>query len=387
MSEGADATRPRGSWLRSLRYRALGVVLVVTVAPLVLVSWVGVGSSGVSERMLERLALESPEAALNLRYPLWRLTALILPGAGLLAAWLGWRMVRPIERLRDEVRGKVDDVAKASRGGDLDASREDELGELAGSFNQLLDQLDARRRQNEVFVADLAHEFKSPVAAIRAAAEALTPPPGAELDAVRVERVARILRDSGHRLDVLLTRFLELARVEGGMLDDEWSRVDLGALVHGIAGTFAADPRYAGLSFEVEVSGEVHTRGVAAGLESALRNLIDNAASFAASRVCVTVCRAGEGAGVTIEVEDDGPGVAPEDAPHLFDRFFTRPRPGAERGTGLGLALVRAVAVAHGGGVVVGEVPGGGARFTLELGCERAVSGDAGCERGRALAG
>lgn len=356
--------------LRSLRYRALGVVLVVAIAPLVLVSWVGTGSSKVSERMLDRLALESPEAAQNLRSPLRRLTIAILPGAALLAGWLGWRMVRPIERLRDEVRRKLDGRSTA---GDLDASRRDELGDLARAFNLLLDQLDARRRQNEAFVADLAHEFKSPVAAIRAAAEALDQRPAAELDPARLERIVRILRDSGHRLDVLLSQLLELARAEAGMLDAERTELDLAALARGIVGSFAEDPRYAALAFEVEVeveAGEPLTMfGVASAIETAVRNLVDNAASFARAHVRVSV-RA-RGGRLVVEVDDDGPGIAPEHLDRVFDRFFTQPRPNAEpgtrAGTGLGLALVRAVALAHGGAVAVGEAPLGGARFCLEL--------------------
>ncbi len=344
-------------------------MLVVTLAPLVLVSWVGTGSSKVSERMLERLALESPEAVQNLRNPLRRLTLVILPGAALLGGWLGWRMVRPIERLRDQVRSKEDDVCKA---GDLDASRSDELGDLARSFNRLLDQLEDRRRQNEAFVADLAHEFKSPVAAIRAAAEALEQRrPGAEIEPARLERIARIMRESGHRLDVLLSQFLELARAEGGMIDADRSLVDVAALARGIAASFAEDPRYAELTFEVEAPDALVSFGVAGGIESALRNLMENAASFARARVHVALRRAGPR--LVVEVDDDGPGVAAEDVPRVFDRFFTRPRPdgelGAPRsGTGLGLALVRAVAIAHGGNVEVGDAPGGGARFTFELG-------------------
>jgi signal transduction histidine kinase len=363
---GLSEPQPGWSRLRSLRYRALGVVLVVSVAPLVLVSWVGVGSSAVSERMLQRLALESPEAAQNLRNPLGRLTIVLVPGSALLAGWLGWRMVRPIERLRDQVRRKESDASKA---GDLDASRHDELGDLARSFNRLLDQLESHRRQNEAFVADLAHEFKSPVAAIRAAAEALDQRPAAELDPARLERITRILRDSGHRLDMLLSQFLELARAEGGMIDAERTAVDVAALARGIAGSFAQDPRYAELTFEVDAPDEIVTLGVASGIESALRNLIDNAASFATKHVRVTVRRIG--ARIVAEIDDDGPGVPSGDAARVFDRFFSRPRPHAEpgsrSGTGLGLALVRAVAVAHGGTVELGQAPLGGARFTIAL--------------------
>ena len=112
------------------------------------------------------------------------------------------------------------------------------------------------------------------------------------------------------------------------------------------------------------------TVGDASGIESALRNLIDNAAAFAAGQVQVAVRQSGPR--IVVEVDDDGPGVAAEDAGRVFDRFFTRPRagaeqPGARSGTGLGLALVHAVAVAHGGTVELGESAWAGARFTLEL--------------------
>ena len=103
--------------------------------------------------------------------------------------------------------------------------------------------------------------------------------------------------------------------------------------------------------------------GVASRLESALRNLLDNALSFARSRVTVDVRREGEQ--VVLAVSDDGPGVPAEDVARVFDRFFTTR--GDRRGTGLGLALARAVVEAHGGTIVVDSRPAEGARFVVRL--------------------
>jgi two-component system sensor histidine kinase ChvG len=94
-----------------------------------------------------------------------------------------------------------------------------------------------------------------------------------------------------------------------------------------------------------------------------LRNLLDNALSFARTRVCIEVGRAGDEAEVV--VSDDGPGIAPEDMPRVFDRFFTTR--GDRRGTGLGLSLARAVVEAHGGTIRAESPPQGGARFVVRL--------------------
>jgi signal transduction histidine kinase len=272
-------------------------------------------------------------AVYDLRYHLGKLTLGTLPVALFLAWWLGRRMVRPLEQLQAQAR------AQADRGtaGRIELDRTDEFGDLADAFNVLLEALEDRKQANQAFVADLVHEFKNPVAAVRAASEALESGPS---DAARAARLARILRDSSQRLDDLVTRFLELARAEAGLPDDERIEVDLRLLV----GALADDTR---LTID---DGPHRVLGVLSGLESVVRNLIDNALSFAdqsSPEVAVTLVR--EGDVIVLSVADNGGGIAPEDLPRVFDRYFTRRRTG--RGTGLGLALVRAVVDAHGGSV------------------------------------
>lgn len=313
-------------------------------------------------------------ALYDLRFALLKLTLFVAAGALGLGWWLGWRMVRPLHRLRNQALDQVQEVSP----GRLQLARDDEIGEVAAAFNRLLEALRERAQQNEAFVADLAHEFKNPVAAVRACAESLASHSDEPLPPARTQRLARVLRDSSRRLDALVTQFLELARAEAGMVGEDRGQVELGALVVGVVEatveTMAAQQEHA----PVELSHQVETLtvpGVSGRLETAVRNLVHNAASFAGGggHVRVRLARAGHRA--RLEVEDDGPGIAREDLPRVFDRFFTRRQ--GKKGTGLGLALVRAIAQAHGGEASVRSVVGQGTTFTLELplGTEHPPSG------------
>lgn len=297
-------------------------------------------------------------ALYDMRYQLLKLTLVLLVPALLLAWWLGWRMVRPVEQLRRQVLRKV---AAATPGADIELDRGDEFGDLAHAFNTLLARLDERARANEAFAADVAHEFKNPVAAIRAAAESLAS--GRDVDGVRAQRLARVLHDSSARLDALLTQLLELARAEAGMTGEERGTCDLAAIARGVAATANDDERWGDVAVTFEGEGEARAECVASRLESAVRNLVENAASFARSRVSVRVRVRGEG--VEVEVADDGEGIAEGDLDRVFERFFTTRA--TERGSGLGLAMVRAVAEAHGGEASVRSGEGEGATFTLSV--------------------
>jgi two-component system sensor histidine kinase ChvG len=307
-------------------------------------------------------------ALYDLRYHLLRLSLLMLPLALVFSWWMGKRIVRPIEWLRERVLEKA---KSANPRADLDPPHGDEVSDLADAFNDLLGALDERRRANEAFVADLVHEFKNPVAAIRACAESLA---AGGVDEQRAARLAKILEGSSARLDALVSQFLELARAEAGMPNEARTEVDLGALARGVVSTF--EPRHPEVVFEVAAEGEpLHVHGVEARLDSLVRNLVDNAASFAGAGGKVRVAVARDGASVVLEVSDTGPGIAEKDLPRVFDRFFTTravageatPGPRRTAGTGLGLALVKAVAEAHGGRVDARSVAGDGATFRVVI--------------------
>jgi two-component system sensor histidine kinase ChvG len=315
----------------------------------------------------------------DLRHRLARVTLVMLPIAVLFSWWMGRRMVRPIEWLRASV---LDKARSANARADIALDGSDEVHGLATAFNDLLTALDERRRANEAFVADLVHEFKSPVSAIRACAESLE---AGAVDEKRAVRLSKILSDSSGKLDALVSQFLELARAEAGMPKEERTEIDVADLVRGIGSALA--PAFAGVRFVLEAEADARVVGVAPRIDSLVRNLVDNAASFAGDggevRVVVrrettrAVTRDPTASGdlVVLEVSDTGPGIAVEDLPHVFDRFFTtRARSGPNDpsvsrrdGSGLGLALVKAIAEAHGGEVSAHAAPGGGATFRVTL--------------------
>ncbi|MCO4743552.1 MAG: HAMP domain-containing histidine kinase [Proteobacteria bacterium] len=295
-------------------------------------------------------------ALYDARFQLLKVSLLVALAALMAGAWLGGRIVRPLEDLRRQVLARVDRPLSAE---DVELPREDEFGELAGAFNQLLAEVRSTSEQNEAFVADLAHEMKNPVAAIRAASESLAG--SATLTESRVARIARILDDSSRRLDALVTQLLELARAEAGLRAEERLSIDLRALVAGLLDTVQSDERHAHIAVHQELIDSTLFGGPSS-IETALRNVLENALSFADSQVTVRLTR--QSADVVLEVEDDGPGLPEESIDHVFDRFYTSR--GATVGTGLGLALTRAIVEAHEGSVHA-ENTSRGARFVLRF--------------------
>jgi signal transduction histidine kinase len=271
--------------------------------------------------------------------------------------WMGRQMVRPVESLRDELLARARAAAPRA---DLAVERRDEIGDLAAAFNVLMTALGDRGKANTAFVADLAHELKNPVASARVCAERLAS--DAPLDEERRKRLGDALGASTARLDLLVTQFLELSRAEGGLPGESRAAIDLAGLTRGLGRTMA-DGHAVAICVDVPEGETFEVHGVASRIESVLRNVIDNALSFARERVQVELRRDGDA--VVVVVSDDGPGIAPADLPRVFDRFFTTR--GDSRGTGLGLALARAVVEAHGGTMHAESLPSGGARFVVRL--------------------
>jgi two-component system sensor histidine kinase ChvG len=290
------------------------------------------------------------------RYPLFKLVLQVLGVSLVVAIGVGWWSVRPMEKLAEQVADRAEPPVSTRR---IDVDARGEIGQLEEAFNDLLGALEERRQATKSYMADIAHEVKNPVAAIKTAAGRLE---SGDLGEERVERITRVLEDSTDRLDGLVTRFLELARAEAGLPDEARQPVEVEGLVEALVEPLEADERFADLALTVEAdAATVHASPT--HLEGALRNLLENGASFAESELAVRVERSDREA--TISVADDGPGIDPEDLPHVFDRFFSR-RPGNE-GTGLGLAMTRAVVEAHDGRIDVDSTLDEGTTFTIHL--------------------
>lgn len=270
------------------------------------------------------------------------------------AIWVALgRALRPVERLR----AAAAQVARAGGPGSLpEPGTDDEIGALARTLNEMLDRLEVAAGRQRSFVADAAHELRTPLAALGATLDVAREHP----DAYERDELVADLAAEARRMQVLVDDLLLLARLGSRPVPDEV--VDLGAVARDAAALAAAgqDPdRPVG----VEVAGAGTARGDAAALGRVVRNLVDNALRHAATAVRVEV------ADGVVRVLDDGPGVPAADRERVFERFVrlddARSRPGG--GSGLGLAIAREVAREHGGDVRVAHRADGAPGLAAEL--------------------
>lgn len=294
------------------------------------------------------------------RYQLLKLALQVSIIAVLMGVWLGWRIIRPVNHLREQVVERT--IAPVSTEPVDVPPKRDEVAQLAGAFNELLFAIEDSRQVNASFMADVAHEIKNPIAAVRACAESLGR--GQPVDEKRAARMARALKTSSERMDALISRFLELARAEAGLPGEQRDMVRIDRLVEGVLDSLSVDERYQRVDFQLESEPAV-VLAASVHIESVARNLIDNAASLVGEGGWVKIVITSLRGDVVLTVEDNGPGIKPEDLPKIFDRFFTRRAD--KTGTGLGLAMTRAIVNAHQGAITVRSELGEGTVFTVRL--------------------
>jgi two-component system sensor histidine kinase MprB len=273
--------------------------------------------------------------------------------AALLGALIGQAALAPIRRLNATVQ-EVTRTRDLSRR--VAMSGADEIANLAGSFDGMLTSLEISLRQQRQLVADASHELRTPLTSLRTNLELLArgqPTDPAERQQVTVELVAQI-----ERLSTLVGDLIDLAREEESVLPIEDVRLDE-VVADAITDMHG---RYPHVRFDAVVE-ETTVRGVRARIARAVTNLLDNAGKWSpANGVVEVTVRAGE-----VSVRDHGPGVAPEDAARVFDRFWRASNARSLPGSGLGLSIVKEVAESHGGSVTIEQASGGGARFRLRL--------------------
>lgn len=219
-------------------------------------------------------------------------------------------------------------------------------------------------RQREEVVSIVSHDLRNPLGVTLAAADLLLDLP---LDEEQRRRQAEIIRRSGERMQRLIEDLLDVSRIEEDALVVRVSREGLGDIVEEARDLFADQAESKDIRLELEdVDEEAEARVDADRVLQALSNLLDNAIRLTPEGGRVTLSVIENGAHVLLSVRDTGPGVPPELRETLFDRFSQADE--ADRGgVGLGLTIVRGVAVAHGGDVAVESEPGEGSEFVLRL--------------------
>jgi two-component system OmpR family sensor kinase/two-component system sensor histidine kinase QseC len=302
----------------------------------------------------------------------WRSVLPLLLLAPLLGAavwWLVARALSPLERLsRDVVARDAESLAPLSAEG-----LPEEVAPLAASINGLLQRLGAAFDTQRAFVADAAHELRSPLTALKLQVQMLKRAPEG---AARDEAVAA-LGAGVDRATRLVEQLLTLARNEPGARPAEPMAIDLGELVRQALIDSGALALARGSTLELDAQAGVEVRGDAAGLTALARNLADNALRHSPPGSRVQVSVAGDGPQALLRVDDSGPGIAEADRPQAFARFWRREShaPAAQQagpsdapsGSGLGLAIVKSVAERHAASLRLDTSPLGGLRVEVRF--------------------
>jgi signal transduction histidine kinase len=279
---------------------------------------------------------------------------------------VGWvvagRVLRPI--------GRITAVARDIQATDLSRRIElpgpdDELKQLADTFDAMLARLDAAFAAQRQFIADASHELRNPLAIIRTNVDVALADPSADPDDLR-HTIAVVKRASG-RMARLVDDLLALARRQEPILEHE--PVDLGVAVAEASDDFVVPAAARNIVLDRVTAPDVVVTGDRDALKRAVANLLENAVRLAPEGSRIRLATGSEGDRAWIAVTDEGPGIAPEDQPHVFDRFWRadKGRSRADGGTGLGLAIVRQIAESHGGEVRLQSKVGVGSSFVIWL--------------------
>jgi two-component system sensor histidine kinase MprB len=349
-AQRAEATRPPGSYRldtissRGTPYRVL--TMPVALAPAGTQASLMIATSLTSTlHTLARLRL--------LLYVLLLAGVAAAVGLGLLIARV---TIRPVKRLT----AAAEHVAATQQlDATIDDEGTDELGRLAHAFNEMLGALGASRRQQAQLVSDAGHELRTPLTSLRTNVELMMRAkqlPEADQRELYGDISAQI-----EELTTLIGDLVELARQDEQQPEPVEVRLD-SIVEHAVV---RAQRRAPGLTFALALTpGSVRAHPPL--LERAVLNVLDNAAKWSPPGAEVTVGLS-RGTNWVLEVRDHGPGIAAEDRPKVFDRFYRAPSARAMPGSGLGLAIVHQVVYAHGGLVSIEAPDGGGTLVRIEL--------------------
>jgi two-component system sensor histidine kinase BaeS len=285
-------------------------------------------------------------------------TGTVLLAAVLVTILMGRRLVRPLRALTDAAAQPVDDRSPMPVAGD------DEIGYLARALNDLAERRERAEAQRRAMVSDVAHELRTPLTNIRswleAAQDGLTPPGPSLLD---------LLHEEALLLQHIIDDLSDLAAADAGNLRVHPEAVYAGDLVTQVGEAHRSAAAKARVTLSVRVDGDPEVQADPVRLRQMVGNLVSNAIRYTPPGGSVTVTATADPQGLTVAVADTGVGIAPEDLPRIFDRFWRADssRTRATGGSGLGLPIARKLAEAHGGTITAVSRPGAGTTMTVWL--------------------
>jgi two-component system sensor histidine kinase BaeS len=287
---------------------------------------------------------------------------LALLAAALVSAYLARRMTRPLAAMEDAA-GRIA-AGDLSVRVDTEGLPDDELAGLTRSFNAMANELETARGHERAFLLSISHDLRTPLTSIKGYAEAIADGTVEGRDD-RI-RAAEVIESEARRLERLVADLLDLARLDAHRFSLTPRPVDARTVVEETVEGFQPSARDFGVSLHVIDGDAVPADLDPERLAQVVANLVENALKYAATTVEVAVARR-DGV-VDVHVDDDGPGIAPEERERVFERLYTaRESAGRAVGTGIGLAIVRELASTMGGTASCEDGPQGGARFTVTV--------------------
>jgi two-component system OmpR family sensor kinase/two-component system sensor histidine kinase QseC len=284
---------------------------------------------------------------------------LIAPFMAAAAWWLTGLALRPLQRVAAGVRQRDEQSLEPLPAAGLP----DEVAPLVTALNALLQRLGQSLDTQRAFVADAAHELRSPLTALKLQLQLLKRADGDAERAAAADALAAGIERAARLVEQLLT----LARTEPGAAGTPMQRLDLSELVREVVADTVPLALARGTRFELFAEAPVQVDGDRAALATLVRNLADNAVRYSPRGARVEVRVAQREGVATLTVDDAGPGIPQAERERVFDRFYRRGLTD-EPGTGLGLAIVRGVAQRHGATVALDDSPLGGLRVELHFG-------------------
>lgn len=245
---------------------------------------------------------------------------------------------------------------------------EDEVGQLARSFNHMAMEVSGAREHQRQFIANVSHDLKTPLTSILGFSQILT-----EIDGTTTpmqQRAARVINEEARRLQRLTLDLLDLSRLEAGQLQMRFAACDLNEMAGEALLRYAQLPANSAITFlDQRIPGALMVRGDPDRLMQVLVNLLDNAVKFCDPRGSVAILTRRAGAAAVLTVANTGAGIAEEDLARVFQRFYRTDHSRSMRtgGAGLGLAIVHEIVVAHNGDVEAHGGADGWTRFTVRL--------------------
>jgi two-component system sensor histidine kinase BaeS len=286
--------------------------------------------------------------------------AAVLAVAAAVTVIAGRRLVRPVRALTRA----AERMEAGDHGARVPVKGRDEVGGLAHAFNAMAESLEAGAEQRRAMVSDVAHELRSPLANIQgyleAAQDGVVP-----LD----DALISSLLDDATTLRRLVDDLQVLALADAGRLTMQYQPVDAAELVQAVAVAHGGAAAAAQVRLEADAPHPVPVAGDPDRLRQVLVNLVGNALRYTPPGGRVTVTALASAGTAVLTVHDTGVGIAPDQLPHVFDRFYRcdASRSRETGGSGLGLAIVRQLVAAHGGTVAAASEPGRGSTFTVHL--------------------